>query len=73
MTKENIFKNFMEDSSLIEKGYISKERLSQLKFIDQSGVKLIEVIKMAIECSVDEYGESIATRKINKYLNTGQL
>jgi hypothetical protein len=73
MTKENIFKNFMEDSSLIEKGYISKERLSQLKFIDQSGVKLIEVIKMAIECSVDEYGESIASRKINKYLNTGQL
>lgn len=73
MTKENIFKNFMEDPLLIEKGYISKEKIEKIKFIDQTNVKLIEVIKIAIDCTVDEYGESSAVRKINKFLNSGQL
>jgi hypothetical protein len=73
MTKENIFKNFMEDPLLIEKGYISKEKIDNLRYVDQSGVKLIEVFKIAIDCSVDEYGESVASRKINKFLNAGQL
>lgn len=69
MTKENIFKKFMEDPLLIEKGYISKEKIEKLKFIDQSGVKLIEVIKMAINGSVDVDSEGIISRKINQYLN----
>ena len=69
MTKENIFKNFIEDPLLIEKGYISKEKIEYLKFIDQSGVKLIEVIKMAINGSVDGDSESVISRKINQYLN----
>jgi hypothetical protein len=73
MTKENIFKNFIEDPLLIEKGYMTKEKLDDLKFIDQSGIKLIEVIKMAIDCTVEEFGESVAARKINKFLNSGQL
>lgn len=69
MTKENIFKNFIEDPLLIEKGYISKEKIEKIKFIDQSGVKLIEVIKMAINGNVDGESEGVISRKINQYLN----
>lgn len=69
MTKENIFKNFIEDPLLIEKGYISKEKIEKLKFIDHSGVKLIEVIKMAINGNVDGDSEGVISRKINQYLN----
>ncbi|WP_026765136.1 hypothetical protein [Sediminibacterium salmoneum] len=69
MTKENIFKNFMEDPLLIEKGYISKDKIEKIKFIDQSGVKLIEVIKMAINGNVDGDSEGVISRKINQYLN----
>jgi hypothetical protein len=69
MTKENIFKNFIEDPLLIEKGYISKEKIEKIKFIDQSGVKLIEVIKMAINGNVDGDTEGVISRKINQYLN----
>lgn len=69
MTKENIFKNFIEDPLLIEKSYISKEKIENIKFIDQSGVKLIEVIKMAINGNVDGDSEGVISRKINQYLN----
>lgn len=69
MTKENIFKNFIEDPLLIEKGYISKEKIEKIKFIDQSGVKLIEVIKMAINGNVEGDSEGVISRKINQYLN----
>ncbi len=69
MTKENIFKNFIEDPFLIEKGYITKEKIEKIKFIDQTGVKLIEVIKMAINGNVDGDSEGVISRKINQYLN----
>lgn len=69
MTKENIFKAFMEDPLLTEKNIISKDKLDKLKFIDNSGMKLIEVIKMAINGNVDGESENITTRKINQYLN----
>jgi hypothetical protein len=70
MTKENIFKNFMEDPLLIEKGYISKEKVGQLRFIDQSGVKLIEVIKMAINGNIDGETEGVIKNKIQRLLNS---
>jgi hypothetical protein len=69
MTKENIFKNFIEDPLLIEKGYIKKEKLDKLKFIDLTSIKLIEVVKMAINGNVDGDSEGIISRKINQYLN----
>ena len=69
MTKENIFKNFIEDPLLIEKGYIKKEKLDKLKFIDSNSIKLIEVVKMAINGNVDGDSEGIISRKINQYLN----
>ena len=69
MTKENIFKTFMEDPLLTEKNIISKDKLDKIKFIENSGVKLIEVIKMAINGNVEEESENITIRKINQYLN----
>jgi len=69
MTKENIFKSFMQDPLLTEKNIISKDKLDNLKFIDNSGIKLIEVIKMAINGNVDEESEIVTARKINLYLN----
>ncbi len=70
MTKENIFKNFIQDPLLIEKEYISTEKIDKIKFIDHSGVKLIEIIKMAINGNIDGESESITKNKIQKYLNS---
>ena len=69
MTKENIFKTYLEDPLLIEKNYISKEKIDKVKFIDQTTVKLIEVIKLAINGSVVGESEGVTSRKINQYLN----
>ena len=69
MTKEKIFKTYLEDPLLIEKNYISKEKIDKVKFIDQTTVKLIEVIKLAINGSVDGKSEGVTSRKINQYLN----
>lgn len=69
MTKENIFKLYMEDPLLIEKNLMSQEKINTLKMIDQSGVKLIEVIKLAINGSIDGETEGVISRKIHLYLN----
>lgn len=69
MTRENIFKIYLEDPLLIEKKYLTKEQISKLKMIDQSGVKLIEVIKLAINGNVDGETEGVTSRKIHQYLN----
>jgi hypothetical protein len=69
MTKENIFKIYLEDPLLIERKYLTKEQISKLKIIDQSGVKLIEVIKLAINGNIDGESEGVTSRKINQYLN----
>jgi len=69
MTQENIFKFYLEDPLLTEKKYLTKEQISKLKIIDQSGVKLIEVIKLAINGNVDGESEGVTSRKINQYLN----
>ena len=69
MTKENIFNSYLEDPLLFEKGYLTKEKAENLKFIDPSGIKLIEVIKLAISGNVDQESEGVISRKINQYLN----
>lgn len=69
MTRENIFKTYLEDPLLTEKKYLTKEQVSKLKIIDQSAVKLIEVIKIAINGNVEGETEGVTTRKINQYLN----
>lgn len=69
MTKDNIYQNFLDDPLLIEKGYISAEKAEKLKFADPTNVKLLEVIKMAINGNIDGDSEGVISRKINQYLN----
>lgn len=69
MTKENIFKTYLEDPLLIEKNYITQEKIDKLKIIEPSGVKLIEVFKLAINGNIDGETEGVISRKINQYLN----
>jgi hypothetical protein len=69
MTKENIFKNYLDDPLIIDKGYLTQEQITKLKLIDPIDVKLIEVIKLAINGNVDGDSEGIVSRKIQQYLN----
>jgi len=69
MTRENIFKTYLEDPLLIEKNYMTQEKIDKLKIIEQSGVKLIEVFKLAINGNIDGETEGVISRKINQYLN----
>ena len=69
MTRENIFKTYLEDPLLIEKNYITQEKIDKLKIIELSGVKLIEVFKLAINGNIDGETEGVISRKINQYLN----
>ena len=69
MTKENIFKTYLEDPLLNEKNYITQEKIDKLKIIEPSGVKLIEVFKFAINGNIDGETEGVISRKINQYLN----
>lgn len=69
MTKESIYKSFLEDPLLTEKNYITAEKLAKLKLIDTTEVKLLEVIKIAINGNVDGETEGVISRKVNQYLN----
>lgn len=69
MTKEELFKTYLEDPLLTEKNYITQERIDNLKFITPCSVKLIEVIRIAINGNIEDESESAISRKLNKYLN----
>jgi|APTNR8051073442_1049403.scaffolds.fasta_scaffold00930_2 hypothetical protein len=69
MSKEDLLKEFLMDDIVEEKGYMTKEDVSKLKFIDHSNSKLISVLKIAILGKND--GDSVDTmvRKLNQTLN----
>lgn len=69
MTKEIMFKLFLNDPLLIEKNYLTEEERNSLKFIDESESKLIKVIKMAIIDNINGESTNTTSRKINQYLN----
>ena len=69
MTKEIIFKIIIEDPIFKEKSGIEKKDIDKIKFIDSTENKLTEIIKLAINGSVDGESETITGRKINQYLN----
>lgn len=69
MTKEDIYKSFLEDPLLVEKKYISPEKATSLKMIEPTGIKLLEVIRIAINSNVDGESEGVISRKLNQYLN----
>lgn len=69
MTKENIYKTFLEDPLLIEKNYVSESKVETMKMSESTNSKLLEVIKLAINGNVDGDSEGVISRKINQYLN----
>lgn len=69
MTKEIIYKTFLEDPLLIEKNYIAQHKVENLKMAEPTNTKLLEVIKIAVNGNVDGDSEGVISRKINQYLN----
>jgi hypothetical protein len=69
MTKENIFKTFLEDPIFLEKKHLTKEQINKIKFIETTNDKLIEVIKIAVSGNVDGETEGNISRRINQFLN----
>jgi hypothetical protein len=69
MTKENVFKTFLEDPIFAEKKHLTKDQINKIKFIDSSNDKLIEVIKIAISGNIDGEADGTISRKINQFLN----
>lgn len=69
MSKEDLLKEFLMDDLVEEKGYMTKEEVTKLKFIDHSNSKLITVLKAAILGKNE--GDSVDTmvRKLNQVLN----
>jgi translation elongation factor EF-Ts len=70
MTKENIYQTFLDDPLLVEKRYITEEKKQTLQFVDPTGIKILEVIKLAISGNVDGDTEGVISRKINQFLNS---
>jgi hypothetical protein len=69
MTKEELLKEFLLDDLVEQKGYMTKEEVNQLKFIDQSEIKLIQIIKAAILGKEKEESTDSMIRKLNNALN----
>lgn len=69
MSQEELLKEFLMDDLVEQKGYMTKEEVTNLKFIDHSNIKLITVLKAAIMGRKD--GDSVDTmvRKLNQILN----
>ncbi len=69
MTKEELLREFLMDDLVEQKGYMTKEEVTKLKFIDHSESKLINTLKAAILGK--DKGDSIDTmvRKLNQTLN----
>lgn len=69
MTKEELLREFLMDDLVEQKGYMTKEEVAKLKFIDQPESKLIHTLKAAILGK--DKGDSIDTmvRKLNQILN----
>ena len=69
MNKEELLKEFLMDDIVEQNGHMTKEEVENLKFIDHSESKLVEVLKIAILGK--RSGESVDTmvRKLNKFMN----
>ncbi len=69
MNKEELLKEFLMDDLVEEKGYMTKEEVAKLKYIDHSDSKLIQVLKAAILGKNNDDSVGIVVRKLNQVLN----
>jgi len=69
--KEDMLKSFLADDLFVEKGYLKLGEAKTFKWTDPRKIKLVEVLKLAIESDERGEGERIMERKINQFLNIG--
>lgn len=66
-----MLRSFLADDLFVEKGYLKPGEADSFKWTDKRKVKLIEVLKLAIEGEAGGEGERVTERKINLLLNVG--
>jgi hypothetical protein len=67
--KEEMLRAFLTDELFVEKGYLKPGEAEGYKWADKRKVKLIEVLKLAIDGEASGEGERITEQKINRHLN----
>ncbi len=67
MTKEDIYKCFLEDPNITELENISGIKINELKMINNTDSKILEVIKIVINGIVDNETDAAITRSIHRY------
>lgn len=70
MTREETLHSYLLDDLFSEAGYLSLEQAKKIKWAAPSSVKLIEVLKLAIEGEISNESNNITERKINSILNS---
>ena len=70
MTKEELLKSYLADDLLMEKGYLKPGEAEAFKWTDRRPLKLVAVLKIAIEGELSDEGDRITERKVNQLFNT---
>lgn len=70
MTREETLHSYLLDDLFTEFGYLSSEQAKTIKFSEPNSIKLIEVLKLAIEGEIRNENVHSIERKINIILNS---
>lgn len=68
MTQEELLKEFMSDSLILEKGYLTPEQIANLRWRDDN-VIIVELFKLAIQQHKDGRSTIMISRSLNQKLN----
>lgn len=68
MTREQLLQAFLEDEGLIEKGYLIEGQAKDAKWSELRNIKMVDVVKFAIEGVLKGENQAVMTRKINQFL-----
>jgi hypothetical protein len=69
MSKEELLREFLMDDLVEQKGYMTKEEVTNLKYIDHSNSKLVNVLKAAILGKNNGDSVNRMVNKLNQILN----
>lgn len=69
MTQGDYLKEYLEDPYFKDKYKLSKEELKSFDFRSSNGIKIVEVLKIAISSVVIGDPHNSIIRKLNQFLN----
>jgi len=69
MNKEEILRTFLEDDSLVEKGYLKEGEAAKFRWTDRPDNKLINVLREVVTGEGGNESTSVIERKINQIFN----